>query len=161
MVKGALLAKHVSENFKEVLYDWDKDLVRRLPYSLCMDSQAHNPLPIYHEGEHYDAMLESPKPLPDPSGQEKEKQKIVFDRKWPGDPEPSQNDSRGGWKPFLEFKFDRPLVGPLQVQYVEDDRRGIVGYKIDDIGLGKSAFGEVIHDPDDVRDLPPMQRGDL
>ena len=161
VVKGALLAKHVSENFKEVLYDWDKDLVRRLPYSLCMDSQAHNPLPIYHEGEHYDAMLETAKPLPDPSGQEKEKQKIVFDRKWPGDPEPSQNDSRGGWKPFLEFKFDRPLVGPLQVQYIEDDRRGIVGYKIDDIGLGKTAFGEVIHDPDDVRDLPPMQRGDL
>lgn len=161
VVKGALLAKHVSENFKEVLYDWDKDLVRRLPYSLCMDSQAHNPLPIYHEGEHYDAMLETAKPLPDPSGQEKEKQKIVFDRKWPGDPEPSQQDSRGGWKPFLEFKFDRPLVGPLQVQYVEDDRRGIVGYKIDDLGLGKSAFGDVIHDPDDVRDLPPMQRGDL
>ena len=161
VVKGALLAKHVSENFKEVLYDWDKDLVRRLPYSLCMDSQAHNPLPIYHEGEHYDAMLESAKPLPDPSGQEKEKQKIVFDRKWPGDPEPSLNDSRGGWKPFLEFKFDRPLVGPLQVRYVEDDRRGPPYYQIDDIGSGKSAKGTIIHDPDYVRDLPPMQRGDL
>lgn len=158
VVKGALLAKHVTDNFKEVYFAWDEELRRRLPYDVCMDSQAHDPKVIYSEGEHYDVMMEKPRRLADPTNDEKQRRTIVLDRKWPGEPEPSTDDVRGGWKPFLKFSFDEPLEGPLYLRYVEND--DFIGYVIDD-ARKQSQQGVPIVKQDDLSDLPPMQRGDL
>lgn len=150
VVKGGVVAQRVERLGYEVKFEWDHGLSRRLPFAISFDSLDRGQKTIYWEHEHYDDMKRAARPLPRPAVDPKPGQKIMLDRKWPGDPEDTEP------KPFLEFEFPEALKGPLSVRYCEDKES--VRFEIKDEGSDQTIVGK---ETPDEQDVPPMQRGDL
>ena len=149
VAKGAVLALRVSSDFPDAHFEWDHRLSQRLPYTISFDS-LQGPLDLYNEHELYGDILDKLRPLAQPTGDAKKKQRITLDRQWPGD------DSDEPPAPFLSFQFTEPLQGPLFVTYKEDDDHP--RFEVLDEGTGEVVQGEEIPD---AGDMPPMLRGDL
>ncbi len=149
VAKGAALALQLCTRAGSMSIDFDRRLSHKLPFDITFrDNLAGGHRNLFREHQDYDELMERPLPVPQSAAaDEDQKQKEVYlSRRWPGDSQPH---------PYLRFKFEEVIRGPLMVRYDIDQHRFVMR---DDGTAGTEVVGVEIDRRDHVA---PMQRGTL
>lgn len=147
VAKGAVAALRLQHEVEGLEVTFDTELSRRLLFDLWFADYGDAPIRVYREGEPYTDLQprEIAPPLADAGATPASRGKTArLKRQWP-DETVQEN--------YLNFKFARPWIGPLLVQYVQEDGpafkaappRGDVPapyFTMTDLGTNETVCGE-------------------
>jgi hypothetical protein len=145
VAKGACISAWLARNNELVQWDADKDLMHRIPYDVVLGGLGGGqPEDLYQEGEDCRNLPPMQIPVRPPiDDKQPAPQVMMLFRRWPGDISISK---------FMEFRFDRPLTGPVTVWFEPDEQtffmrdEGVSAY-----GAGRTVRGREVIEADYVQ----------
>lgn len=162
VAKGAVLALRASEEREGVAIHFDNKLIDRLPFDLTYRDRAGGEQRVlYAEHTRYQDLETTTIPTPPEQDGEagRGRNLVTLRRRWPG-------ETRG--ELFLEFVFDEPIKGPLEISYYRPEFAGDPGddspaalphFKLRDTGgYGQEVVG--VEEPE-ASYLSPPQEGQV
>lgn len=121
VAKGAVVALRLRARAEGLDVGYDPDLIHRLPYHIgYLDlSRGVDCLPVYREHEKYPDLKPVPIPVPrtDATTRGRPGCEFALYRLWPGE---------ARWEHFIDFAFEHPVDGPLQLRHEANPPRFLV-----------------------------------